>query len=131
LINQKELNNCKLFPLLPAEEFKFSLPAADIGVVTISKPAAQLGVPSKVYNLAALGIPLLCIADKNSELSKLVDSYDIGICCNKEEINKMADFIKRIKGNQNDYDYYAKRAIICSKDFNCSNADKFFNGNLI
>jgi glycosyltransferase involved in cell wall biosynthesis len=126
LIKQKELRNCKLFPFLPAEEFKFSLSAADIGVVTISQQAAQLGVPSKVYNLAALGMPLLCIADKNSELSKLVDNYDIGICCKKDEISFMADFIKRIKRNHIDYEYYANKSILCSKDFTNSSAQKFF-----
>lgn len=129
LIGQKKLDNCKLFPFLPAEEFKFSLSAADIGVVTISAAASQLGVPSKVYNLSALGIPLLCIADNSSELSKLVNTYNIGVCCNKEEIVKMAEFVIRIKRNQLDYEYYAKKSIICSRSFTCANANKFFNIN--
>jgi hypothetical protein len=131
LINQKRLQNCRLFPILPASEFKYSLSAADLGVVTISHSASQLGVPSKVFNHAALGVPLICIADKNSELSKLVADYDIGICCDKEEVSKMADFIKRLKGNKLDYDSYATRSIICSQDFTSENANKFFNGNLM
>lgn len=54
------------------------LNACDIALVTLSSGMYGLGVPSKTYNLLAAGKPILLIADKLSEIGRLIDEYDIG-----------------------------------------------------
>ena len=74
------LHNCLFLTWQPAATLPHSLAAADVAVVTLSDGASGVSVPSKTYNLMAAGAPLLCIASPQTELSRLVETYDNGRC---------------------------------------------------
>ena len=103
----------------------FSLSAADIAVVTLSEEASNLSVPSKTFNLMSVGVPLLCIADKKSELASLVNRFEIGECFYPSEIEKMIEFISEIKVNLTYRNKLKQNALKASKKFGSENVSKF------
>jgi glycosyltransferase involved in cell wall biosynthesis len=123
-INQYELTNCLVLPWQAVDMLPYSLSAADLGVITLGKQASTLSVPSKTFNLMSVGVPLLCIADIDSELASLVDRYQIGKCFYPTEIEKIISFIKQVKADGTYRDNLKKNAIIASKDFGPENAQR-------
>ena len=89
----RNLNNCRILPLQPSNILPYSFSSADLAIVTLSKDASHLSVPSKTYNYLSVGAPLLCIAENNSELGKLVSTYTIGKCFSKNQISEMIEYI--------------------------------------
>ena len=92
-INLRGLTNCRILPLQPSNILPYSFSAADIAIVTLSKNASNLSVPSKTYNYLSVGAPLLCIAEQDSELGKLVSKYSIGMCFSKDQTVLMSQYI--------------------------------------
>ena len=125
MMKQKQLDNCILLPWQDVAMLPFSLSAADIAVVTLSEEASNLSVPSKTFNLMSVGVPLLCIADKKSELASLVNRFEIGECFYPSEIEKMIEFISEIKVNLTYRNKLKQNALKASKKFGSENVSKF------
>ena len=125
MMKQKQLDNCILLPWQDVAMLPFSLSAADIAVVTLSEEASNLSVPSKTFNLMSVGVPLLCIADKKSELASLVNRFEIGECFYPSEIEKMIEFISEIKVNLTYRNKLKQNAVKASKQFGSENVSKF------
>ena len=60
---------------------------------------AQVSVPSKTYNLLAVGAPLMCISPQNSELASLINKFQNGSCFEKNDTEKMAAYISKLKAH--------------------------------
>jgi hypothetical protein len=73
--------------------------SADIAVVTTDKNQTGLSVPSKTYSYLAVGAALLCLADKDSELGRMVETHAVGRCFNSNEVKAMASFIEMMADN--------------------------------
>ena len=125
LIADYQLNNCLVLPFQPSEMFLHSLPAADLGVVSISIEAAKVCAPSKTYNLISMGIPLLAITEQPSELANLIQNYNIGASYRFSEIKKMAEFILLLKSEKDQLDIYRKNLNECTGLFTFANAKKY------
>ena len=125
MMKQKQLDNCILLPWQDVAMLPFSLSAADIAVVTLGEEASNLSVPSKTFNLMSVGVPLLCIADKKSELASLVNRFEIGECFYPSEIEKMIEFISEIKVNLTYRNKLKQNAVKASKQFGSENVSKF------
>ena len=121
----KELENFVLLPLQEASVLPLSLSAADVGVVTIDPEAGNLSIPSKTFNLMSVGVPLLCIADTGSELSRMVNNYNIGKCFLKTDIDQMASYIRLLKSDKEYQDGLKNNSLKASLDFTPENALKF------
>lgn len=124
-IKNRKLQNCKILPLQPSDIMPYSFSAADIAIVTLSKDASRLSVPSKTYNYLSVGAPLLCIVENNSEIGNLVLTYNIGECFSKNEIQKMQDYILKVKNNIVYKSLLQNNAYKASLDFGVDNALKF------
>jgi len=124
-INLRGLTNCRILPLQPSNILPYSFSAADIAIVTLSKNASNLSVPSKTYNYLSVGAPLLCIAEQDSELGKLVSKYSIGMCFSKDQTVLMSQYILKVKSDILYKDTLAKNAYLASLDFGPENALKF------
>jgi hypothetical protein len=96
----KELHNMLFLPFQPVDHLSYSLSSADIAFVSVAKEAASVCVPSKVYNLIKLNVPILGIAQKNSELSRLINENALGACFEKEQLSECISFIQKIKTNK-------------------------------
>ncbi|CAN5373471.1 hypothetical protein BH09BAC3_BH09BAC3_12940 [soil metagenome] len=82
LINIKEeknLTNVLFLPYQTAEYFPFAMASADIGIVTLGFGAEGISVPSKTYVTMGAGLCLVAIAPVDSELTRLVENYKIGL----------------------------------------------------
>ncbi len=97
------LDNCLLLPFQPSDMFRYSLSAADIGVVSVTSAASKVCSPSKTYNLINLEIPLLCITDQETELGNIVNENKIGKVCSHSQYDEMAHFILSLKNDSSLY----------------------------
>lgn len=124
-IEKEQVANVKLLPFQPYESLSYSLSAADIAVVTLDTASSQMSVPSKTFNLMILGIPLMCIASPDSELGNIVHQYNIGGIFNPEDIQKMTQFVIRLKKTKELWTLYSNNSLKASKQFTSENAKKF------
>lgn len=116
------LKNCLVLPWQPVDMLPYSLSAADVAIVTLSKEASAMSIPSKTFNLLAAGIPLLCIAAPQSDLAQLVARYNAGQCFEPDAVQDMLRYIKKIKEDKNYHQQLKENALRASKDFSPDNA---------
>ena len=68
----QKLRNTLFLPWLEEEDLPFSIPAGDLGIVSLVDDASNLSIPSKSFYQMAAGNAIICIADIKSELAKIV-----------------------------------------------------------
>lgn len=117
----KNLKNCKLLPRQPVSVLPYSFASADIALVCQAKGISKLSVPSKTYNYMSSGLPLLCIAEEDSELSKLVSKYKNGRCFQQDSKQEIVDFINEMKCNTELKKIFQKNSLKASSDFTPEN----------
>jgi len=78
-IQKHRLRNISLLPFQSESMIKYSLPIADISLVSLDQGMEDLMVPSKSFYYLSSGSALIAIANKNSELSDVLDQSDCGI----------------------------------------------------
>jgi glycosyltransferase involved in cell wall biosynthesis len=124
-INRSGLQNIRLLPWQDISMYPFSLGAADLAIVTLGKEASIISVPSKLYDIMSVGSPLLSIAEKDSEMNKVINKYEMGRCCSSDQVEQMLGFIYQL---MDDKEYYLKlraNSLRASNDFTPENAHKF------
>jgi glycosyltransferase involved in cell wall biosynthesis len=124
-IKEYQLSNCLLLPWQPVEMLPYSLSAPDLGVVTLGSEASNLSVPSKTFNLMSVQVPILAIADNDSELSRIIQKYSIGNSFSKNQLSEMKEYILDLVNNPFKLIKLKENALIASKDFTKENADLF------
>lgn len=127
LIHKYNLSNCDLLPFQPDDMLKYSLSAADFGVVILDDDAGNVSIPSKIYNYQTLGIPLLCIAPATSELNRHVNYYKNGRCFQKEDIDDIVNFIKETRDSKKELKRMADNSLRASTEFSNKNSKKYLN----
>jgi len=125
LIQEYNLSNCVLLPFQSPEMFAYSIKAADIGVVSVSKELAPVCVPSKTYNLISNQIPILFITEGESELDALANKYKIGQCFGPSEVKEIGEFILSLKNQSILYEKYKVNLQNCSINFTAKNASLY------
>ena len=131
-VKDYHLTNCLILPFQPADKLKFSLSAADLGVVSVSSAGSRVCAPSKTYNLISLNVPLLAIADADTELALVVEANKIGRVFKNDQIEKMADFILDLKNSKIALDHMINNISKCSEKYTRANAKDYlfhFNPN--
>ena len=118
-ISDYGLNNCLVLPYQDNAILPFSMGSADIGVVTTATEQTGLSIPSKVNVLMSVGSVLLCLADNDSELGRMVDKNELGKCFHKDQVKEMANFIKSIADNKELEKKYKTNARAMSYNFTC------------
>lgn len=98
------------------------LAAVNLGVVTLESDAADLSVPSKTFNLMSAEKPILSMANKSSELAQIITSNAIGENFLEDEVEKMCDFILKLKTNLETYQAMQKQSKETSFKFSQENA---------
>lgn len=124
-IKEYQLTNCLLLPWQPVEMIPYSLSAPDLGVVTIGSEASNLSVPSKTFNLMSVQVPILAIADKDSELARIILKYSIGNAFSKNQLREMKEYILNLVNNPDKLIKLKENALTASKDFTKENANFF------
>lgn len=124
-IKSADLRNIRLLPWQSADMLPFSMNAADMGVVTLDDQASKLSVPSKIFDLFSIGVPVLGIGAANSELSRLLNTYQAGKCFSDKQVDEMADYIRMLKENQVYRNETKERSLQASLNHTPVNAKKF------
>lgn len=124
-IREHSLTNVLILPYQPYDQLSMSLSSADLAYISVDDKAATLCVPSKTFNFLKLGIPLLCIANENSELTKLIDKYKIGSAFKKDDITGIRTYILHLKNNPEKVSYIKSNIVKSKEDFSPKNAKEF------
>jgi colanic acid biosynthesis glycosyl transferase WcaI len=71
--------NFLLLPLLPEPAYRAMLAEATVGIVTQAKGSGQVVFPSKLLTLLAAGLPILAVAEIDSDLARSVAKGNFGV----------------------------------------------------
>ena len=125
LVNNKELNNCKLLPFQPDSEIQYSLSAADLSIVILDEKVASYSIPSKTYNLLAIGSAFMVIGSPEAELARLVENFNIGKSFAQADISGMVEFINELVEDPGKIKRFKENALKASAYFTRQNARKY------
>lgn len=125
IVNQYNLQNCRLLPFQPDNILNYTLSAADLGVVLLDEKTAHVSIPSKIYNLQNVGVPILGIADVKSELANHLAIFKNGACFNQNNFSAIRDYILLMKNDSVLYQEAKENSIIAAKKYTMANAGKY------
>ena len=125
------LENLLVLPFQDANILPYSLTASDVSIVLDSFSSNDGGestasIPSKVYYLMSAGSVIYAEADKESELNRLINLYDIGVCDDKKDAQKMIEFIGLCRNNKKKFMDFQSNSRKASLDFTKRNANLLY-----
>ena len=95
-------------------------------MVTLGEGAENVSVPSKTYYMMAAGTAILALANKNSELSRLVNKYEIGRVIRPGDIQNIIIFVNEMYQNKIALNKFKQNSRNASFNFTPENAKKYF-----
>lgn len=128
-VREMGLRNILLLPWQDVDIFAYSLAAADLSVVTLGNKSSENAIPSKLYNYMSVGVPVLCLADTESDLSKFVIREKIGKCYCPAMKNEIADYILCLYNQPKEVKRLGNNSLSCSLNYTKENAKKFLTVN--
>ena len=93
--------NVIALPFQPNEEFKTTLNAAKVHLVTLGKGLEGMAVPCKIYGILASGIPVIAMVPASSEVAYVVKEENCGIVLNPGDLAGLIETILLFKSNEN------------------------------
>jgi len=75
---QHELSNFRYLPYFPREDLKYSLPMADVHLMTLREEMTGIAVPGKLYGIMAAGRPALMVGPEASEPGETIQISGAG-----------------------------------------------------
>lgn len=84
----------RFLPYQPLEVLPYSLTAGDVSVVAVREGFEGVCVSSKLYTAMAAGMPILCIAQPNSDESRIVERYDAGRQVEQSDVDGVVEAIE-------------------------------------
>lgn len=94
--NQLGLRNVSFLPFQPLDQYAEALAAADATLVTLHPGATFASVPSKVYKQMAAARPILAVADRRSEIARLVEESGCGLAIPPDDMFGLAAALRRL-----------------------------------
>lgn len=79
------LNNVKFLPSVPVDKALQHMFCSDVGIVSLSKGVAKVAFPSKSIMYMSTGLPIFAVIDKDSELSQILDTFQMGVSVEAEK----------------------------------------------
>lgn len=90
------LSNVTFLPTQPREILPQMLGAADLHLVTLKLRMSTTSVPSKSYGIMASGRAMVAAVDPGSEVWRLVQAADAGVCIQPEEPLELARAVEAL-----------------------------------
>lgn len=103
LMNQAEKNGLdavRFIPPQPENKVPEIWASASVSLVTYRSGMADFSVPSKLLAIMCSGRPVIAVAEKGSEVSKIVAAADCGICVEPDRPKELAEAILYIRQNR-------------------------------
>jgi O-antigen biosynthesis protein WbqP len=95
-IENEQIDNALLFPLLPEERVAEVYSLGDAALVPLKAGTTRFAMPSKTLTALAAGRPVIVCADAGSEWARSIERESYGICVHPGEPREMADAILRL-----------------------------------
>jgi glycosyltransferase involved in cell wall biosynthesis len=73
-----DLSNFRYLPYFPREDLRYSLPMADVHLMTLREEMAGIAVPGKLYGIMAAGRPALMVGPEASESGETIQNANAG-----------------------------------------------------
>lgn len=119
------LENILILPYQPLDFISHSLSAANVSFISLDEKVSTVSVPSKTYNCLFVGSPLICIASERAELTRIINTNNVGAVFHVNDTQKMASYIMELKNDRKKYDLLRKNSIALSGVFSSENSNKF------
>jgi glycosyltransferase involved in cell wall biosynthesis len=125
------LQNLLNLPFQDISMLPHSLTASDISIVLDSMSSKQsistASIPSKVYYLMAAGSVIYAEADNESELNRLINKYDLGLCDDSIENKNLKTFILNCFQDSDKIKKFKKNSRKASFNFTPENTNILYN----
>ena len=95
-VSKRGLTNFQFRPHQPLSMLPKVLNVADLHFVSLRPELDGLVFPSKFYGIAAAGRPIIAITGENSEIAKLIETYDCGANVRVGDADALADLITNL-----------------------------------
>lgn len=93
----KDLPNVIINGLLPQERVPEVYSLGDVALITCKKGVGSSGMPSKTWSIMACNTPIVAAFDPDSELAKIIQEANAGICVEPEEPEQLAEMISALQ----------------------------------
>jgi colanic acid biosynthesis glycosyl transferase WcaI len=100
LIAARGAGNVTLLPLQPEEDYRRMMADVDVCVISQRTGSGAAFFPSKLLSCVALGKPVLAVADRESELARVVMEEGLGIWVAPDDIDEVAHAMRGLPGSR-------------------------------
>lgn len=124
LVKISKLKNIMILPWLPIDETRYSFAAADLAIAATGTVAVNLGIPSRTYDFMSVGAPILAITNSNSDVTQLIQQYEVGKSFEIFEFEEIIKYINQLSTDDKLRKYYSEKSLQAIKDLSRSNLDQ-------
>ncbi|MCS7081649.1 MAG: glycosyltransferase family 4 protein [Bacteroidetes bacterium] len=96
-VRRRGLENVRFLPYQPRSVLPYSLGAGDVSCVTIAPGVEGLSFPSKLYSALAVGSPVLVVAERGSELRRIVEEAGCGLAFDYGASAALAEAVRQLR----------------------------------
>jgi colanic acid biosynthesis glycosyl transferase WcaI len=96
---ESKLTNVRFLPFQSRARLPEVLATADISLVMLQRGMGAQSLPSKSFSILASGRPLVSGVDEDSDMSRLIQRSEAGICVPPEDPDRLAEAILHLRGN--------------------------------
>jgi glycosyltransferase involved in cell wall biosynthesis len=112
-----ELDNLTVLPFQPEHVLPYSLPTADVAVVTLAKGVEGLSVPSKTFYYMAAGSALSGLCDGRSEVAQVISRHDCGFWVRPGDTDAMVSRILELCSDRAKLSRYCANSRLAAETF--------------
>ncbi len=120
---ERGLENCRFHSYVPREKLGQLLSLAHLGLVSLVEGQEGLSVPSKTFGLMAAGVPVLAVMPAVSEIARMIEEVNCGVCIRPGDVQRLAATIIGFKHDRNEASRLgANGKTAIDKQYNLKNA---------
>jgi glycosyltransferase involved in cell wall biosynthesis len=93
-VREHDIRNVTFSPRLSWNDAVANMMTADLGVVALDPHLDGLSFPSKTYTYLACGLPVLAVAERDSDLGRYVEQHSLGFA--GDSAQELADQLTRL-----------------------------------
>ncbi|WP_079528165.1 glycosyltransferase family 4 protein [Halobacillus hunanensis] len=95
-INDLELENIKLYPLLPYSMVSHVYSLGDVSIVSCKKGFGGSAMPSKTWSIMSCGRPVLASFDSGTELENTLKKNNLGLFSEAEDLDSLVNNVYQL-----------------------------------
>lgn len=99
VIAEESLDNVTVVDFLPKSEIRTSMTAGDLSLVAMLPGMSGLSVPSRIYDYLAAGQPVVAMADRQSEICRIVEEEGIGWIVPPRDVDGLVAAIREARSD--------------------------------